>query len=109
MTNDDDSRTAAIKPCPLCGGERIKAHYIRDGQTLGCQDCGCSVRAFNPRAGHKNINLWNTRDLADPIQLAAAERRGIERAAEVADEHACQHCAHISDAIRAITTEGADK
>ena len=39
----------------------------------------------------------------------AAERRGIERAAEVADEHACQHCAHISAAIRAITTEGADK
>ena len=24
----------------------------------------------------------------------AAERRGIERAAGVADEHACQHCAH---------------
>ena len=33
----------------------------------------------------------------------------VERAAQVADEHACQHCAHISAAIRAITTEGADK
>lgn len=105
MTNDDDSRTAAIKPCPLCGGERIKAHYIRDGQTLGCQDCGCSVRAFNPRAGHKNINLWNTRDLADPIQLAAAERRGIERAAEVisATAHDCHVCWRALDAIRSLT------
>jgi len=41
--------------------------------------------------------------------ILAAERRGIERAAQVADEHACQHCAHISAAISAITTEGADK
>ena len=39
---------------------------------------------------------------------AAGERRGIERAAQVADEHACQHCAHISAAIRS-TAEGADK
>ena len=41
--------------------------------------------------------------------FASGERRGIERAAQVADEHACQHCAHISAAIRAIIIEGADK
>ena len=50
-----------LKSCPFCGGERIKAHYIRDGQSLGCQDCGAGVRAYNPNAGDKCVELWNRR------------------------------------------------
>jgi Lar family restriction alleviation protein len=54
-----------LKPCPFCGGERIKAHYIRDGQSLGCQDCGAGVRAYNPNAGDKCIELWNRREAVE--------------------------------------------
>lgn len=56
---------AITEPCPLCGAEgvsQIKASYIRDGQSLGCTQCGCSVRAYNPNALDKCIELWNRRD-----------------------------------------------
>lgn len=50
-----------LKPCPFCAGGRIKAHYIRDGEGLCCQDCSASVRNYQPDAGGKNIAAWNTR------------------------------------------------
>lgn len=57
--------TMRLEPCPFCGADgvsQIKAHYIRDGQSLGCTQCGASVRAYNPNAGDKCIELWNRRD-----------------------------------------------
>lgn len=51
-----------LKHCPFCASLRIKAHYIRDGQSLGCRDCGASVRAYNPNAVDKCIELWNRRE-----------------------------------------------
>lgn len=50
-----------LKPCPFCGGERIKAHYIRDGQSLSCTDCSAGVHAFNPNALDDCIERWNRR------------------------------------------------
>lgn len=53
--------SAFLKHCPFCASDVIKAHYIRDGQSLGCSGCGASVRAYNPNAGDKCIELWNRR------------------------------------------------
>lgn len=51
-----------LEPCPLCAGDKIKAHYIRDGESLGCTECGCRVRDYQPNAGDKCIEKWNRRD-----------------------------------------------
>ena len=93
--NDDDRRAAARIEEMLPQLRRMEAATAFGG-------AGTSVRVKDAPY------LIETLELA-LAELAAAERRGIERAAQVADEHACQHCAHISAAIRAITTEGADK
>lgn len=53
--------SAYLKPCPFCAGDKIRANYIRDGQSLGCSDCSASVCAYNPNAGDKCIELWNRR------------------------------------------------
>ena len=91
-TNDDDRRAAAeVVYDDMKGGMTwFHAKDQRDRIIAGKWDHHPTVQAFT---AHR----------------LAAERRGIERAAQVADEHACQHCAHISAAIRAITTEGTDK
>lgn len=94
-TNDDDRRAAARIEEMLPQLRRMEAATAFGG-------AGTSVRVKDAPY------LIETLELA-LAELAAAERRGIERAAQVADEHACQHCAHISAAIRAITTEGTDK
>ena len=89
--NDDDRRAAAeVVYDDMKGGMTwFHAKDQRDRIIAGKWDHHPTVQAFT---AHR----------------LAAERRGIERAAQVADEHACQHCAHISAAIRS-TAEGADK
>lgn len=50
-------------PCPFCGGSRIKTHYIRDGRSIGCQDCGASLYRFNGPTDitDRLIAAWNCR------------------------------------------------
>lgn len=57
------SEELELKPCPFCGGCRIKAHYIRDGRSLSCQDCSASVHTFNGRQDitERLIEMWNRR------------------------------------------------
>lgn len=87
MTNNDDDRRAA-------------ADVVFDAMKGGLNWMhakGCIARIL---AGE-----WDNHPTvaAFTAHRIAAERRGIERAAEVAEEHACQHCAHISTAIRSLT------
>lgn len=65
--------TVHLEPCPLCASDKIKAHYIRDGESLGCQNCGCRVHDFQPNAGDKCIEKWNRRD-AEMTTLRYCER-----------------------------------
>ncbi|KQV28144.1 hypothetical protein ASC97_07295 [Rhizobium sp. Root1203] len=57
---------AGLKPCPFCGGEKIRDGYIRDGRRIYCADCSASVTAFQPEASNRAAALWNCR----PAELA---------------------------------------
>ena len=52
-----------LKPCPFCGGARIRSHYIRDGRSIGCADCGGSLRAYNGPTDitARLVSAWNRR------------------------------------------------
>lgn len=57
-----------LENCPFCGGGRIETSYIRDGRSIGCRDCGASLRQFN---GLSDINerlakAWNRRSAPTP-------------------------------------------
>ncbi len=50
-----------LKPCPFCGGEKIRDRFIRDGRQVYCADCSASVTAFQPNATESAKSLWNCR------------------------------------------------
>jgi ribosomal protein L32 len=64
--------------CPFCGGVRAKTHPIRDGQQVGCPDCGAqgAPEFHGPlsmlRADLRAIKSWNTR-AAVPEDRAAGK------------------------------------
>lgn len=79
----EQEQPVKLRECPLCGADgtgKIKSHWIRDGQSLGCTDCGCSVRAFNPRPLDKCINLWNTRSPSSPTPDAVNDDKALAEA-----------------------------
>jgi len=50
-----------MKPCPFCGGEKIRDRFIRDGRQVYCADCSASVTAFQPNATESAKSIWNCR------------------------------------------------
>jgi Lar family restriction alleviation protein len=55
------SYKSKLLPCPFCGGERVDGMFTRDGWSVGCLDCGASVRAYHPDAHTRAASKWNTR------------------------------------------------
>lgn len=53
-----DKQVAKLKPCPFCGGNKIKLVYnILSGPSLNCQGCGVVVKH-----GIYPEKAWNRRE-----------------------------------------------
>lgn len=72
-----------LKPCPFCGGEKIRDRFIRDGRQVYCADCSASVTAFQPNATENARSLWNGR--TDAAELEQAADVIADRNAEISD------------------------
>ena len=66
-----------LKPCPFCGGEKIKVQTDDDDKfDIYCHRCGVSVDGLHSEEG--TIDAWNSRPIEDATRQAALEK-AIER------------------------------
>ena len=54
-----------LKPCPFCGGDRIRLLPQIGGFTVDCLDCGAMVREFTEYQSQV-IAKWNQRAVERP-------------------------------------------
>ena len=75
-----------LLPCPFCNGKNIERGWRHNGAQSYCIDC----QAKGPREASENetASSWNTRTDSIAVALIEAERRGMMRAAEIADADA---------------------
>ena len=53
-----------LKPCPFCGGRRIRYGSVRDGRSIGCVDCAVRIvkhYGARPDIVQSLATAWNTR------------------------------------------------
>jgi Lar family restriction alleviation protein len=67
-----------LKPCPFCGGAKVKVGHVRDGRAVFCDDCGAKGpseyhgRAGDEPAEHRAADSWNERLASSGPNLADA-------------------------------------
>ena len=88
-----------LKPCPFCGGVRIKAHHIRDGRSLGCMDCGAAVHKFNGPTDITDALMakWNRRAPSPEVATLRASEARMRESLEPSGDTKAAYMGEIKD------------